>query len=90
MQHKFDAQIYITAFIKLVETQISLKIKILLSDNGPEFILKILYLDKGIIHQTNCVSVSKHYYVLRNCNGQSGPFKCYLLFPLKEKGFESV
>lgn len=56
MSHKSDAQTYITAFINLVETQFSLKIKILRSDNGPEFTLKNLYLDKGIIHQTSCVS----------------------------------
>lgn len=56
MHHKSDNPKYITTFINFVETQFSLKVKILCSDNGPEFTMKFFYLDKGIIHQTSCVS----------------------------------
>ncbi|XP_022895254.1 uncharacterized protein LOC111409434 [Olea europaea var. sylvestris] len=56
MHHKLEASTYITTFINLVETQFSLKVKTLRTDNGPEFTMKKFYLDKGIIHQTSCVS----------------------------------
>lgn len=56
MNHKSDTHSYIIKFVNLVETQFSLKVKIIRSDNGPEFTLKIFYLDKGIIHQSSCVS----------------------------------
>jgi transposase InsO family protein len=42
-------------FITMVETQFESKVKILRSDNGPEFSLASFYASKGIVHQTSCV-----------------------------------
>lgn len=42
-------------FVAYVETQFNAKIKVLRSDNGPEFTLADFYASKGIIHQTSCV-----------------------------------
>lgn len=56
MHHKSDTHQYLTTFINLVETQFSLKVKILRSDNGPEFKMSTFFSNKGIIHQTSCVS----------------------------------
>ena len=55
MRHKSDTQTHLLNFINMIETQFSCKIKIVRSDNGPEFTLKSFYSSKGIIHQTSCV-----------------------------------
>ncbi|NAW49670.1 transposase family protein, partial [Salmonella sp. gx-f5] len=46
----------IEAFYNLVETQFELKIKILRSDNGSEFLMTEFFNNKGIIHQTTCIA----------------------------------
>ena len=56
MYHKSDTHFYITKFIKFVETQFCLKVKVLRSDNRPEFTMNNFYLNKDIIHQTSYVS----------------------------------
>jgi len=38
----------------MIETQFSIKIKSIRSDNGPEFALTNFYASKGILHQTSC------------------------------------
>jgi hypothetical protein len=56
MQHKSEARSLLQSFINLVENQFSTTIKIIRNDNGPEFTIPSFYSDKGIIHQTSCVS----------------------------------
>jgi transposase InsO family protein len=56
MQHKSEARSLLQSFINLVENQFSTTIKIIRSDNGLEFTIPSFYSDKGIIHQTSCVS----------------------------------
>ncbi|KAM1192570.1 hypothetical protein ACFX2I_012830 [Malus domestica] len=56
MHHKSDACQYLTTYINLVENQFSSKIKTIRSDNGPEFMMTQIFSDKGIFHQTSCVS----------------------------------
>lgn len=53
---KSEARKYLLTFINLVETQFESHIKIIRSDNGLEFSIPNTYHDKGIIHQTSCVS----------------------------------
>ena len=55
-QHKFKANSLLQSFINIVENQFSTSIKIICSDNDPEFIIPSFYSNKGIIHQTSCVS----------------------------------
>ena len=55
MRHKSDTQTHLLNFINMIETQFSCKIKIVRSDNGPEFTLNSFYSTKGLIHQTSCV-----------------------------------
>lgn len=40
----------------MVETQFNSKVKIVHSDNGPEFKLENFYALKGIVHQSSCVN----------------------------------
>jgi hypothetical protein len=56
MCHKSETQSLLQSFIHLVENQFSTKVKILRSDNDPEFGICSFYLDKGIVHQTSCVA----------------------------------
>ena len=56
MQHKSEARSLLQSFINLVEIQFSTTIKIIRNDNSPEFTILSFYSDKGIIHQTSCVS----------------------------------
>jgi hypothetical protein len=56
MKAKSETASKIQDFIQFVESHFSHKVKILRSDNGPEFIsLSKFYLSKGILHQTSCV-----------------------------------
>ena len=72
IHHKSDTPKHITTFINFVETQFSLKVKILCSDNGSEFTMTKFYSDKGIIHQTSCVSTPQQ-------NGVAERKHCHLL-----------
>ncbi|CAL8999718.1 unnamed protein product [Prunus brigantina] len=56
MKHKYDIMDLIVKFIHMVETQINSKVKIVRSDNGPEFKLDNFYALKGIVHQSSCVN----------------------------------
>jgi hypothetical protein len=59
MQHKSEARSLLQSFINLIKNQFSTTIKIIRSDNGPEFIIPSFYSDKGIIHQTSCISTPR-------------------------------
>lgn len=56
MHYKSETCHLLKSFIQLVETQYSSKVKILRSDNGQEFDMPTYYSEKGIVHQTSCVS----------------------------------
>ncbi|PNX95813.1 retrovirus-related Pol polyprotein from transposon TNT 1-94 [Trifolium pratense] len=57
LKGKFETASKIKDFINLVENQFGSKVKILRSDNGPEFLsLTTFYASKGILHQTSCVA----------------------------------
>ncbi|CAL2238881.1 unnamed protein product [Prunus armeniaca] len=56
MKHKSDARTLLVNFINMIATQFDSKIKIIRSDNGPEFNLGSFYADKGIMHQTSCIN----------------------------------
>ena len=56
MRHKSETRHHLQSFVQLVETQFSSKVKTIRSDNGQEFIMPLYYSNKGIIHQTSCVS----------------------------------
>ena len=51
MKHKSEASFLIQSFYILILTQFKLPIKIIRSDNGPEFALNSFYASKGIVHQ---------------------------------------
>lgn len=55
MKSKADTRICISNFLTLVSTQFSAKIKVIRTDNGPEFNMPTLYSSLGIIQQTSCV-----------------------------------
>ena len=56
MKHKSDTKDLLVKFIHMVETQFNTKVKIIRSDNGPEFKLENFYVLKGIMHQSSCVN----------------------------------
>jgi len=55
MHTKAETRHTIMSFIASIETQYNCKVKIIRSDNGPEFLMHGFYASKGIIHQTTCV-----------------------------------
>jgi hypothetical protein len=55
MKTKAEARQNVVNFIQLIENQYNSKVKIVRSDNGPEFLMPNFYNSKGIIHQTSCV-----------------------------------
>lgn len=56
LKTKGEVQGYVKSFITMVETQFNKRIKMIRSDNGPEFLLPSFYKSKGIIHQVSCVA----------------------------------
>lgn len=57
MKYKSEIRNFLINFIHMVENQFDKRIKVVCSDNGPEFKLENLYSSKGIIHQTSCVNI---------------------------------
>ena len=55
MKHKSETSCLIQSFYNMIFTQFQVPIKILRSDNGPEFALNSFYASKGIIHQLSCM-----------------------------------
>lgn len=55
MSHKSDASSLLQSFYNIVITQFHTSIKVIRTDNGPEFALPSFYASKGILHQLSCV-----------------------------------
>ena len=55
MQSKDQTRSCIQSFFQLIETHFNSKIKVLRSDNGPEFNMEEFYSSKGVLHQLSCV-----------------------------------
>jgi hypothetical protein len=72
MKHKSETRQKIIDFITLNENQHKTTVKVIRSDDGPEFIMPKFYASKGIIHQTSCVETPqqnarverKHQHIL--------------------------
>jgi hypothetical protein len=56
MKHKSETRNLLVHFINLVENQFGKRVKVVRSDNGPEFQCTHFYSSQGIIHQTSCVN----------------------------------
>jgi len=55
MNNKSEVSQKVKSFISMVERQFECKVKKIRSDNGPDYLLKEFYDEKGIIHQRSCV-----------------------------------
>ena len=64
MKHKSETSCLIQTFYNMIFTQFKVPIKMLRSDNGPEFALKSFYASKGIIHQLSCVETPQQNSVV--------------------------
>ena len=64
MKNKSETSCLIQSFYNLIFTQFKVPIKILISDNGPEFALNSFYASKGIIHQLSYVETSQQNSVV--------------------------
>ena len=64
MKHKSEASSLLQSFYNLILTQFKLPIKVIRSDNGPEFALNSFYASKGIIHQLSCVETPQQNSVV--------------------------
>lgn len=53
MKFKFETRFFLESFFSLVEIQFASHIKILRSENGPEFNMVSFYSTKGVLHQTS-------------------------------------
>lgn len=59
MKSKFETSKLVKSFVNMVNTHQDTKVKCIRSDNGPEFKLTDLFVNKGIEHQTFCVECSQ-------------------------------
>ena len=64
MKHKSETSCLIQTFYNMIFTQFKVPIKMLRSDNGPEFALNSFYASKGIIHQLSCVETPQQNLVV--------------------------
>lgn len=72
LKSKSEARFHLLSFRSLVETQFSLKIKVIRTDNGPEFTIPSFYASNRILHQIFCVKTPqenglvkrKHQHIL--------------------------
>ncbi|CAJ2678503.1 unnamed protein product [Trifolium pratense] len=55
MKSKAETRNHVINLIKMIQTQFNHQVKIVRSDNGPEFLMNEFYASKGILHQTSCV-----------------------------------
>ncbi|CAJ2651582.1 unnamed protein product [Trifolium pratense] len=55
MKSKAETRNHVMNLINMIQTQFNHKVKIVRSDNGPEFFMTEFYASKGILHQTSCV-----------------------------------
>ena len=55
MKHKYDASSLVQTFFQMILNQFKVSIKVIRTDNGPEFALSSFYASKGILHQLSCV-----------------------------------
>jgi len=55
LKSKDQTRTFIQSFFHFVETQFNSRIKVLRSDNGPEFNMSDFYSLKGVLHQLSCV-----------------------------------
>ena len=55
MKSKSAASSLIQSFFQMVLNQFKVSIKVIRSDNGPEFALSTFYASKGVLHQLSCV-----------------------------------
>ena len=59
LKTKAEVQSKIQDFVTLVENQFDTRIKIIRSDDGPEFFMTNFYASKGILHQKSCVETPR-------------------------------
>lgn len=72
MKNKSETSTHVKSFIAMIEAHFDSKVKVIRSDNGPEFKLHDFYASKGILHQTSCVATPqqngiverKHQHIL--------------------------
>ncbi|KAK2361432.1 putative mitochondrial protein [Trifolium repens] len=55
MKHKSETRQHVINLVKMIKTQHNHDVKIIRSDNGPEFLMHDFYSSHGILHQTSCV-----------------------------------
>lgn len=72
MKNKAETRVHLVNFVAYIKTQFSKTIKIIRSDNGPEFNMINFFNTEGIVHQTSCVETPeqngiverKHQHIL--------------------------
>ena len=77
MHSKAESQTHLKNFIVMVERQFDIKVKMIRSDNGSEFILRQFYDEIGIIHQTSCVETPQQNGIVeRKLRFKKNVIKC--------------
>ncbi|KAK2371611.1 hypothetical protein QL285_084537 [Trifolium repens] len=59
MKNKTETRQHVKNLITMIKTQFNHSVKIIRSDNGPEFLMHDYYSSLGILHQTSCVETPR-------------------------------
>jgi len=68
MHSKAETQCHLKNFVANVERQFEIKVKVVKSDNGPEFIMRQFYDDTRIVHQTTCIETPQKNGIVEKKN----------------------
>ena len=94
MKTNAETRKHLQNLINMIENQFNCHLKILRSDNGPEFLMTDFFNRKGIVHQTSCVETPqqnsiverKHQHILNVARAlifQSHLPLCFLSYAVK-------
>jgi len=64
MKSKAETRPALITFLKLIHTQFTKTVKIIRSDNDPEFNMTEFFHKNGIQHQTSCMETPQQYVVV--------------------------
>jgi len=79
LKQKFEVLKTLENFVVFVQTQFKTTIKIIIIDNGTEYLMTNLFVNKGIVHETSCVNTSQQNSIVERKQGHISNVSIVLL-----------